>query len=133
MQWVHKLYNYILNVSITCFYVVHFKKKDWKEGLILCRKYLQREEGRGNKWIQTERQNVEREGEKKKSGQKESLTLPPCAEPLTLHENNKISLLNKPDPDPSHLPLLVTYFPRGLATDGGETVAPNTGLSSLAS
>lgn len=27
MQWVHKLYNYILNVSIKCFYVVHFKKK----------------------------------------------------------------------------------------------------------
>lgn len=25
------------------------KKKDWKEGLILCRKYLQKEEGRGNR------------------------------------------------------------------------------------
>lgn len=101
-----------------------------KDGFCVENIYGEKREGESNKYRQ--RQKVELEGKKRDcNGQKVSLTLPPRAEPLTLHEDNEFSLLNKPDPDPSHPPLLVTYFPRGLS--GGETRAPNPDLSSLAS
>lgn len=78
--------NYILNVTTRCFCAGHFRKQDWEEGSILCRKYLCREEGRRIKWIQRYSWK-----EKKRVAKRKNLMSPPQAEPLTLLKNNKFS------------------------------------------